>query len=681
MSTFTRTAKNSTKVDLEPVGRSGSLDKIYVGFVKEVIDPLRMGRLKVWIPELGGTSSDKTFWHTVSYASPFAGATDLFANTPNNQWKDSQRSYGMWFIPPDKENQVLVCFINGDPGKGIWFACLFQERMNHMIPGIPGNESSTGLPVGEYNKTKKGINLAKPDRPEYLPLSEALKKQGLDQDTIRGSTNSGVRRNEAPDKIYGLLTPEGSQLVFDENPANTFIRLRTKTGVQIMLNDSTGEIYMITSQGENWFSMTADGTVEVYASNDITLRTEQNLNLRADLDINIEAGRNMFIKARGDSDADSSSVGGGMIQMNANSAVHLSSFGDMYTSAKGSFHRFAEGSIFDTSKGSSNYKAVGTVHIQADGGDVEIKAAAEMHATATNIHLNSMTPRDASAATAATAPTDSTVIDNYNEGDTYKQITRKSILYNFTHHEPYNHNSSEKIPNGDIGVTVTATDPAIRLVRNGEIVPNQNKPLDYVGGDGYYEGKSYDSKGNPVYEFKGGSAELGPCGSYRTSPSGMNYIKKTEAYRPMKYPDPPGQTSTFSIGFGHKLKGQELPQGYVTINGEKVYINNGLTRQQATDLFMQDLIPREEEVKKAIKVKITQNQFDALVSFVYNVGHLQGTSIAKAINSGNIPAVSLAFMEYVRITKNGQKVTFPPLIKRRQQELRIFFTGTPPTTS
>jgi hypothetical protein len=54
----------------------------------------------------------------------------------------SQQSYGFWFVPPDINNEVVVCFINGDQGRGIWFGCLYQQNMNHMVPGLPGNNST-----------------------------------------------------------------------------------------------------------------------------------------------------------------------------------------------------------------------------------------------------------------------------------------------------------------------------------------------------------------------------------------------------------------------------------------------------------------------------------------------------------------------------------------------------------
>jgi len=283
----------------QPIGRATLQDKIYVGFVKYVEDANTMGRLKVWIPELSGDPNDSNGWYIMSYCSPFAGATNVLDNKNDNSFPSTQKSYGMWFVPPDINNEVVCAFINGDPGRGIWFGCLYQQNMNQMVPGLPGNNNQATLPVAEYNKKITQSSLKTPDRPLYYPLADQLKIQGLDQDTIRGVSTSGARRFDPPLSVYGWLTPGGSQLVYDDNPTNTYIRLRTPSGAQIMINDTTGCIYMNSVDGKNWLSMDAGGRIDVYGYGDISIRSQGSLNFRADQDVNIEAGQNINIRARG----------------------------------------------------------------------------------------------------------------------------------------------------------------------------------------------------------------------------------------------------------------------------------------------------------------------------------------------------------------------------------------------
>ena len=70
---------------------------IYIGFVKANNDGQRMGRLSVWISEIGGDPSLEASWIIASYASPFAGASDITkidGYATNSQV--AQQSYGLW---------------------------------------------------------------------------------------------------------------------------------------------------------------------------------------------------------------------------------------------------------------------------------------------------------------------------------------------------------------------------------------------------------------------------------------------------------------------------------------------------------------------------------------------------------------------------------------------------------
>lgn len=297
---LTRHVNAPDSYNLDLPGRGTLQDKIYVGFVKVADDVLRMGRLKVWIPELSGDPNDENGWFIVSYCSPFAGATNILDSRNENNYISTQKSYGMWFVPPSVNNEVVCAFINGDPARGVWLGCLYQENMNHMVPGIPGNDSSASAPVAEYNKRITTTNITDPDRPIYSPLADQLAKQGLDSDTIRGVTDSGARRNDPSNAVYGILTPGGHQFVFDDSPTNSYIRLRTQQGAQILINDTVGSIYLNSVDGKNWVSLDANGRIDVYGYGDISIRSQGSLNLRADQDVNIEAGQNINMKARGD---------------------------------------------------------------------------------------------------------------------------------------------------------------------------------------------------------------------------------------------------------------------------------------------------------------------------------------------------------------------------------------------
>ena len=304
------------------------LNGIYKGIVKDASDTAQfMGRLRVWIPELGGAdtpskenaknANNEKYWHTVSYASPFAGATDVNKNDASTDGK-TQQSYGWWSVPPDIGNQVLVCFANGDSAQGYWFACIYQQNMNHMIPAIGTGQNLEGKtePVMEYNKRDPNIgsvldNEANIKRHRFDALADGLKQQGLDQDPVWGATNTSARR-EAPSRTYGFLSPRGHSIHIDDGelpdktkaegddnkPINEFIRLRTRTGVSLMLNDTEGEIRMVSKGGKSYLVINDSG-VHLFTESQLNLRTTDDYNIQSGGDINIDAGGNLNIAASG----------------------------------------------------------------------------------------------------------------------------------------------------------------------------------------------------------------------------------------------------------------------------------------------------------------------------------------------------------------------------------------------
>lgn len=273
----------------------------YIGFVKDNNDAQRMGRLSVYIPELGGDPADPGAWVIVGYASPFAGATDPTKIQASSQTMDgSQQSYGMWMIPPDLNNEVAVFFANGDISRGYWFACCYQTNMNHMIPGIatdvttePGQPVKTG-PVVEYNKANVD-SVINPRRPRFDPLSSGLNTEGLISDNERGSASTSARR-EAPSQVFGFLSPRGNTMHIDDKPDNEFIRLRTRSGAQILIHETTGYVYINSKNGNSWLEI-SDAGVDVYTAASVSMRAQQDFNVRADRNIIFDANANIFMRA------------------------------------------------------------------------------------------------------------------------------------------------------------------------------------------------------------------------------------------------------------------------------------------------------------------------------------------------------------------------------------------------
>jgi hypothetical protein len=186
------------------------------------IDPTYMGVLEVEILHpIGGTTSEGQL-HQVKYMSPFYGQTSVVYNGETTDYNNTQKSYGMWAVPPDVGATVIIIFIDGDPKRGYWIGCVPDENMDFMTPGLASTEavlegpystllgdSATRVPVAEYNKVDpvndsptNSTTLLKPTH----PFTDVLDNQGLLLDDTRGITTSSARR-ESPSMVFGISTP------------------------------------------------------------------------------------------------------------------------------------------------------------------------------------------------------------------------------------------------------------------------------------------------------------------------------------------------------------------------------------------------------------------------------------------------------------------------------------------
>lgn len=135
------------------------LHGVYQGMVRGTVDPQGNGRLTVWISDFGPDENDS--YVTVEYAPPFAGATSI-GSTPDGASTEGQISYGWWATPPDIDNLVLCCFVNGDITRGYWFACLYQTNMNHMVPGIGSQRLGAELADTQTETFDEGNDIPSP---------------------------------------------------------------------------------------------------------------------------------------------------------------------------------------------------------------------------------------------------------------------------------------------------------------------------------------------------------------------------------------------------------------------------------------------------------------------------------------------------------------------------------------
>lgn len=151
----------------------------------------------------------------------------------------------------------------------------------------------------------------------------------------------------------------------------------------------------------------------------------------------------------------------------------------------------------------------------------------------------------------------------------------------------------------------------------------------------------------------------------RTSAHGIAVMHYFESCKLTAYPDPGSKDGRpWTIGWGHT--GPEVRKGLAW------------TQAQADAAFVEDLRKLEQGVLSLVKVPVTQGQFDALVSFAYNVGlDIDADTIAKGLGDStllrklNARDYDGAALEFRKWNKNDGKV-MRGLVRRRAAEECLF---------
>ena len=123
------------------------------------------------------------------------------------------------------------------------------------------------------------------------------------------------------------------------------------------------------------------------------------------------------------------------------------------------------------------------------------------------------------------------------------------------------------------------------------------------------------------------------------------------------YPDPGTGGDPWTIGYGHT--GPDVIQGME------------ITEEEAEMLLKEDLEYFEKQVCNLINIPLTQEEFDAIVSFTYNVGagNLKSSTFRRRINAGENKATCFK-EEFPKWIKGGNG-PMPGLVKRRQSEIAL----------
>ncbi|CAL2093270.1 glycoside hydrolase family protein [Tenacibaculum sp. 190524A05c] len=143
-----------------------------------------------------------------------------------------------------------------------------------------------------------------------------------------------------------------------------------------------------------------------------------------------------------------------------------------------------------------------------------------------------------------------------------------------------------------------------------------------------------------------------------TSWKGKLFIKDWEKFLPQK--DDNDGADNCTIGYGHLIH-----TGKCDGSASEKPFDNGLTEEEALALFNKDILIREKRIKNKVKVPLYQHEFDAIVSYVYNLGIGEITELFKLINEKKYEEAVTEIS-----SKGGEGIQ-----KRRRREQKMFKLG------
>ena len=157
------------------------------------------------------------------------------------------------------------------------------------------------------------------------------------------------------------------------------------------------------------------------------------------------------------------------------------------------------------------------------------------------------------------------------------------------------------------------------------------------------------------------------------SPNGMVFLREVEGWQLMPYND---EGCNLTIGCGHKLTFQELNTGLIELNGRLFAWRGGLTDDQVRELKDKDSRPVEAVINKAVLVPLSDNQFDALASFIFNAGvnAFSKSGVQKRLNAADYSKVPAELSKWIYMTdkRTGEKRKTKGLQNRRDKEISLW---------
>ncbi len=344
------------------------------GHIVDTNDPQERGRVRVYCPAFGdlpSTPIELIPW--AQFSTPFAGSVDneKFSRGPESTHKTTGGvAYGMWMIPKIGA-EVLVTCINNNPMLRVCIGCLHSASYVNTLPhgrNVDGVISSaTEQPIEPYNTNTSKAFGSKTDSYEWATRAADRSVSKVKQ----GSVNAGQTVASKPDsesqgyqpsriapdikysnstqtsldpQIYSWTTPGFHSFTMDDSADNCRMRFRTSTGHQIILDDTNERIYISTAEGESWVELDQDGSVDIFASQKVSIHSSSDINLTSDKTVRIFGNSGIHLQTPQDIRLTS----GADTHIQSGAALRLKGSSDAFVTSGGAINLLASDNIIET---------------------------------------------------------------------------------------------------------------------------------------------------------------------------------------------------------------------------------------------------------------------------------------------------------------------------------------------
>ena len=274
------------------------------GVVVDTSDPQQMGRVKIWCPAIDGDSYEVINLPWASYVSPLAGQTLNYPAGADGAITPGYHSYGFWAVPKNGA-KVLVAILYGDVNRRCYIGSMFGDHGNRSLPAgrnkQKGPASDTFDPVEPTTSNLKAQFADKLSSPQALSRGTYERQVAQDKYEKDGTEGyaKGVLEDGLDPQTYCWTTPGRHTILFQDNPSNSRVRIRSAGGHQVIMDDANERIYISTNQGRSWLEMDTDGHVHLYSGASVSISAAEDINLVAGGNINLNSGKNINLGAAG----------------------------------------------------------------------------------------------------------------------------------------------------------------------------------------------------------------------------------------------------------------------------------------------------------------------------------------------------------------------------------------------